>query len=306
MGFAAIRGQERAAAMLRQFLRKGRIPSALLFTGPDGVGKTLMAAEFAKALLCKNGDGCGACQDCAAIEKRIHPDVKVVDAFYQAALKEEDASKQKTLSVDTLRHLRKDIELGSMMGSWKVAIIPEAHAMAAAGANALLKVIEEPPPKTLWVLVTSRRELLPKTVLSRTFPVRFAPLPQGVVRDLLEERGVEAGAAGTLGRLCEGSVSRALALHEAGLPAPAADPFAGASTAGPEGQPRELHAARRKAELSLYGHEQALRLRLKAGHVALRRAVPALREIGALRQALHANADPGTILTLANLRMEGL
>ncbi|MBI4678300.1 MAG: hypothetical protein HY748_12030 [Elusimicrobia bacterium] len=306
MPFSAVRGQERAAFILGRFLRKGRIPAAMVFHGPEGVGKTLMAVEFAKALLCRERPmgpqgGCGSCQDCVNADKRIHPDLKLVDARYQASLREEDPSKQKTLRVDTLRHLRKDMELGSMMGAWKVAVIASAHTMEASGANALLKIIEEPPPKTLWILVTSRREHLPATVRSRAFQVPFAPLTAQIVRDVLADRGVEDRRAAALAELCDGSASRALELWEADLPAPALDPFA-----APESLPRELTQARSKTELSLYCLEQSVLLRLRRGEIRFDRAAPVLRALGALRRQLQANADPGTILTLAHLQTEGL
>ncbi|MBI5625088.1 MAG: hypothetical protein HY924_15025 [Elusimicrobia bacterium] len=306
MPFSDLRGQERTAALLGRFLAKGRIPSAMVFHGPEGVGKTMMALEFARALLCSERPmdplgGCGACGPCASTAKRAHPDLRVIDSQYQATLREEDPAKQKTLRVDTLRHLRRDMELGSMLGSWKVAVIAAAHTMETAGASVLLKIIEEPPPKTLWILVASRKESLPATVRSRCFLVPFAPLPAAIIRDILLERGVEERQASTLSELCDGSASRALELHEAGLPAPMLDPFD-----APEGLPRELYLARAKVELSLFCLEQSLRLKIRSGGVGYRLAAPVLRSIDRLRRDLRANADPATILTLAHLETENL
>jgi DNA polymerase-3 subunit delta' len=302
MAFADVLGQSRPAAILGRFLKKGRIPSAMVFHGPDGVGKTMMALEFAKALLCPGLDPsgcCGTCPACVSAAKRGHPDLKLVDTHYQGSLREEDPAKQKTLRVDTLRHLRKDMEFGSMMGSWKVAVIAAAHTMDIAGASALLKIMEEPPPKTLWILVTSRLESLPATVRSRAFLVSFNPLSAAVIRGILIERGVEERRAADLSELCDGSASRALELHEAGLPAAVADPFDAS-----EGLPRELYLARVKVELSLFCLEQSLRLKLRRGEVRYTRAAPALQGLGALRRHLHSNADPGTILAMAHLEVE--
>ncbi|MFA6316127.1 MAG: hypothetical protein WC943_01815 [Elusimicrobiota bacterium] len=304
MAFSDVRGQDRPAALLARTLEKGRIPSALLFHGPEGVGKTMMAVEFAKAILCEGrpmdpAGCCGSCHSCASAAKNVHPDLKLVNAMYQAALREEDPAKQKTLRVDTIRHLRKDMEFGSMMGSWKVAVLAAAHTMEIAGANALLKIIEEPPPKTLWILVASRKEALPGTVRSRSFPVHFNPLQPSVVRGILVEQGIEGRQASALSEVCDGSVSRALELHEAGLPGPDLDPFDAAA-----GLPRELYLARAKVELSIFCLEQSLRLRLERGSVRYTRAAPALESLTNLRRDLRANADPGTILTLAHLAVE--
>lgn len=306
MPFSDVRGQEKAAAILARFLKKGRIPSAMVFHGPDGVGKTLMAVEFAKALLCTErrmdpSGGCGACESCLSASKRTHPDLKLVDTQYQGCLREEDPAKQKSLRIDTLRHLRRDMEFGSMMGSWKVAVIAAAHTMDIAGASTLLKIMEEPPPKTLWILATCRLESLPSTVRSRAFLVPFGPLTPAIVRDILIGQGVEDRQARPLSELCDGSASRALDLHEAGLPAPLLDPFD-----APEGLPRELYLARAKVELSIFCLEQDLRLKLRRGEVRYTRAAPALRGLGTLRRQLHANADPGTVLTLAHLEVENL
>src|SRR5438046_154763 len=94
-------GQERACRTLQGLLTSSRIPSALLLCGLEGTGKTRLAHEFAQALLCpsKSGPGAAACRlcaDCLAAEKRLHPDIKAVNAAYQASLREDEEAKQKT------------------------------------------------------------------------------------------------------------------------------------------------------------------------------------------------------------------
>ena len=123
MPFADILGQEKASSYLKQLVRNQKVPGALLFFGPDGVGKRLAALEFAKALNCldedarRRGDACGVCANCRAIDKATHPDVTFVDFTYQARLEvkkdftskgyaeelEKEITKQQHISVDTIR-----------------------------------------------------------------------------------------------------------------------------------------------------------------------------------------------------------
>jgi len=302
MPFERVLGQARAGRILAGFLSSGRIPSALLFCGPQGVGKALMAREFAKALLCRLPTGaagpCDACQDCRAVDKGNHPDLKAVNASYQASLREEEEARQKTLRVDTIRHLRRDMELESLLGGWKVAVLEEAQTLESEAANALLKILEEPPPKTLWILASPQKERLPRTVLSRCFPVAFAPLGETAIKELLIKNGIEPGKAFGLARLSEGSLGRALELARREAPRPLS------ALSAAESLPRELALARSEVEFALFALAQDLRMRfLKEGDA---RVVRPLREILRLRGALRANADPKTVLTLACLEAESL
>ena len=307
MIFGRVQGQKRAARALEGFLRTGHIPSALLFVGPEGVGKALLAREFAKALLChkRTDDGpCAVCADCVAIEKGVHPDVKAVNAAYQASLREEDPEKQKTLRVETIRHLRKDMELESMLGGWKVAVIERAQTLEIEAANALLKILEEPPGRTLWILTAAERERLPKTIASRCQRVGFVPLSAPAVESLLRERGHGPEEAARLAALCEGSLSRALELAKSpGYPGSLTEgplsPFAAA-----DALPRELYLARGQVELALFSLSQDLRLKHLRGQAPFSRVEGPLREIAGLRRALKANADPRLVLSLAAIEAE--
>ncbi len=302
MNFPRVQGQKRAVSILSGLLATGRVPSAVLFSGLEGVGKTLLAFEFAKALLCEKREDapCGTCGACESIDRRSHPDVAVIDAAYQACLDEEDPAKQKTLRVDTLRHARRDMEMRSLLGGWKVAIVQDAHTMEPASANALLKILEEPQEKALWILITSQRERLPKTIPSRCFTVPFSPLADADIRDILAARGVAPERAAATAGLCEGSASRALELSEAGFPeALGGGPLTPISAA--DALPKELHLQRVKVELALFCLAQDVRLRRLRGEVPFERAQKPLRELGSLRSALRSNADPRTVLTLACL-----
>lgn len=310
MSFSKVRGQSRAATILQGLLGSGRVPSAMVFSGLEGVGKTLMAREFCKALLCaqKKGDcdPCQECSDCSGIDRGLHPDVKLVDAAYQAGLLEGEAAKQRLLQADTIRHLRRDMEMQSMLGGWKAAIICDAHTMTDAAANVLLKNLEEPPAQTLWILVTAQKGRLLKTILSRCFSVSFSPLTTAIVEALLRENGLDAAKAARLSRLCDGSVSRGLE-HAAGPDYPdclRATPLAAVDAS--ESLPKELYLARPQVESAIFALAQNLRMRHLRGELAFSRVEKPLRELGNLRQALRSNADPRTVLLLAALETEGL
>ncbi len=298
MSFGEILGQERALKRLRLALESGRIPPALLFHGPEGIGKTKTALEFAKALNCVGQDRpCDQCASCLSAAKGIDPDLKRVNAAYQAGLREEEAQKQRFIRVETVRHLIKDLEMKSLGGRWKVAVLEDAERLVVEAANALLKALEEPPPRTLWILVTSAKDKMLPTVLSRCHRVTFSSLGRAALLGALESNGIPREEALSLAASAEGSAGAALALRNSPWPPPRswmADPLAPFKLS--EELPKELHLARPLAEQFL--REAASSLREGAGH---RRSLSRLSE---LRSALRSNASPGLVVQLAALELQ--
>ena len=285
MSLADVQGQDRALGVLRRLLATRKIPPGLLFQGPEGVGKRTAAFAFAKALNCLNGgDGCPnpapgspiPCASCSSADRRMDPDLELVDGAYQGALREEDAAKQKALRIDTVRHVVRKLETRSMEGRWKAAVIDDAHRLTEDGANAMLKALEEPPARTVWVLVTHRpSELLP-TVRSRCQPLAFAARPGGPA---VPEDGVDPGL-----------------WHS--------DPMAPFTLA--ESLPRELHLSRPRADALIA--RAAVWLRRDRGTAGFASAPVrfVLRDLESLRGALRRNADPRLVVELAVLRVQEL
>jgi DNA polymerase III subunit delta' len=215
-GFDAIVGQDTPIRLLKTFIRNGTHPHALLFTGDEGVGKKTTATAFAMACNCltlqsslRNRppfdaiDACGACASCKKIADNHHPDVIHV------------APTSAVIRIARIRELLKTLALKPNEAQRRVVIISEAQAMNPEAGNALLKVLEEPPDRTLLILTAAQpMDLLP-TVVSRCRHIRFAPLGEEAIRQVLSrEKEVDAKALATLAGLCGGSIARARARIE--------------------------------------------------------------------------------------------
>ena len=207
MGFPQIIGHEPQKEFLRNSVRKNRISHAYLFSGPEGVGKKLVAIGFAKLINCSEGTvenlDC-ECTSCVKTEKGLNPDVLVFG--YPG---------EKTIKVD---HVRQDIErlihLAPYENPYKVFIIDGAQRMNFNAQNAFLKTLEEPPPNSVIILITTLADLLMPTIRSRCQSVVFQPLETGQVREFLEKKKPGNNDSDLVSRISGGSISRALNTDE--------------------------------------------------------------------------------------------
>jgi DNA polymerase III subunit delta' len=162
-----LQGQERVVGQLRLAIERGRVPHAYLFAGPPGAPMYDAALALAMALSCQTarGEGCTTCDACAKIASGIHPDVVTLAREGAAQIVPIESVRNQVIS---------RMGLSPHEGEVRVFIVEEATSMAPPAANALLKTLEEPPARTLFVLCTTAPEQLLPTIRSRCQRVRFA------------------------------------------------------------------------------------------------------------------------------------
>lgn len=227
-------GQDTAVQTLRRALATDRVPHAYLFDGPRGVGKEQAAFGLAQALVCERrapGEerACGACSACVrALPKApndggdrdaalpAHPDVVLLGrGLHDPQRIGRRTPETQELSVDQIRTLvLARSAFGPHENKAKVFIVRDAEELSISAANAVLKTLEEPGPKTHFVLVTSEPRLLLDTIRSRTQRVRFGSLPTTVVSLLLEKNGTTASDASVIAKESAGSMARARILAD--------------------------------------------------------------------------------------------
>ncbi len=197
--------------LLRAAARGGRVSHAYLFAGPAGVGRRSAALAFAQLLNCQqpDGDACGRCPSCDAIAAGRHPDVRVVDVSRGMVLDPDDPTRT-GIGIRQILALRRDVVYPPYQGRWKVYILADAETLTPEAANSLLKVLEEPPPRVVIILIAESTVPLPPTVVSRCQLVRFALIPLSAVEQALLRRGLRAEDARFAAILSGGQLGRAL------------------------------------------------------------------------------------------------
>ena len=208
--FDAVIGQEPIIRTLKNALQENKLAHAYIFSGMRGVGKTTTARILAKALNCARGpsvEPCGQCDSCREIADSRSVDVIEIDA----------ASNR---GIDEIRELRENVRYLPARDLYKVFIIDEAHMLTPEAFNALLKTLEEPPPRVLFILATTEPQKIPTTIRSRcqSFHFRSIPFPdlvrvlERVARE--ESLRVEPDALAVIVRAAEGSLRDALSILE--------------------------------------------------------------------------------------------
>ena len=208
--FSEVIGQEHVAEPLSNALESGKIHHAYLFSGPRGCGKTSSARIMARSLNCKNGptpNPCGQCQSCKDLVANGPGSIDVIEL---------DAATHGL--VDDARDLRDKAFFAPVSSRYKIYIIDEAHQLGPGAANALLKVVEEPPPHVLFIFATTEPEKLISTIRSRTHHYPFRLIPPGILATHLEKvcksEGIEVakGVIPLVVRASGGSVRDALSV----------------------------------------------------------------------------------------------
>ena len=212
--FADLVGQEAIVKALRNALGDGRIAQAYLFSGIRGIGKTTAARVLAKALNCLGADGsaggpvsepCDTCLACTEIREGADLDVIEIDAATYS-------------KVEQVRDLTESLRYGPARDRYKVVVLDEIHRLSRSAFDALLKIVEEPPPHLTFIFATTEIERVPATVLSRCQEFHFRRVPPepmvAHLRRICDAEGFEAGnpALRLIARASEGSVRDAVAL----------------------------------------------------------------------------------------------
>ena len=249
MHFRDLIGQGAAVERILEAIKADRFPHAQLVTGPDGIGKLALATAIAQYVNClspEGNDSCGRCSNCKKISKGIHPDVRYIypiiskkeggkqllsedyglqfremffaepyasAAQWQRSLGGE--SKQLMISVHEIRELKRKIYLKAFEAPFKVIILWQAELINNQGANAFLKLLEEPPEKTLILMTSNAPQQLITTITSRCQRIHLPRIPAEAIQTyLMHQRALAAEDAEALAAVAEGSIGNALEYTE--------------------------------------------------------------------------------------------
>jgi DNA polymerase-3 subunit delta' len=216
-------GNTAAVLALRRALSNGSLGHAYLFTGPPGIGRRTLALALAMAVNCERIQPgvtpeaetapCGECRSCRHILRGIHPDVRVISLAAQAAESERKGTRNASITIETIRDLKDEAYQRPNEGRKRVYLIAEAEALNDASVSALLKVLEEPPPHVLFLLVAPNAEAVLPTIRSRCQPVALHAQPRPAVADwLVREHGAALDVAAQVAALAVGRPGAALTL----------------------------------------------------------------------------------------------
>lgn len=202
-------GHQKQWEFFRAIAAQERIPHALLLYGQEGLGKKTIAFEFVKLLYCKEVPfakrPCGICRSCRDVQKKVHPDVAVIESKSIAASDAEKLqSYREEIPIASIRDLLWKMSFRPYVAPLKIAVIDTAHVMTREAQNCFLKLLEEPKGATLFLLITEYPEALLKTVLSRVQKIRFLPVPPDAIENYLAFKKLPAAEIKQLAGLSYG------------------------------------------------------------------------------------------------------
>lgn len=201
-----IYGHEQIKSDLQKLLNNQKLPHALLFSGSEGIGKLMVAKTLAKSLLCQQQTetaiSCNTCESCKLFDEVNHPD------FYYL---EPDMKVKKVLKIEQIRQMQANIALAPYLSDKRVVIINDAQYLNDAAANSLLKTLEEPVGEVFFILISSNKDMLLPTILSRCTKIHFAPLECSVIEQILSEKmQIDKDKAKIIANLSNGSMQKAI------------------------------------------------------------------------------------------------
>lgn len=249
MQFSQIPGLTELKGQLVSAFNRGKVAHAQLFSGRQGTSALPMALAYATFLMCENKtdeDSCGTCSNCVRIQKLVHPDIHLHfpkisanESKYEKVMGEaiplfrefvmenpfgtvEDwtrkygqENKNILISREDSRQMLRNVSMRSVEGGFKILLIWLPEMMNPSSANAILKILEEPPQKTIYLLVSYSYESLLATITSRTQLVTIPPNTNEEIQIFLESQGVESGKAAQATLLSEGKVGMAMHFAQA-------------------------------------------------------------------------------------------
>lgn len=206
MAFETLVGNEKVKTLLTNAVQSNNVLHSYLFSGVDGIGKSLFAKEFAHMILCTSTElkPCGSCKSCLEFQGESHPDFLVIEP--------EDG---KTIKIEQIRYLQEKIAEKPVTSEKKVYIINNSDAMTREASNALLKTLEEPPIYAVLILITDNENKLLVTIKSRCTKINFQPLAEKEIKEYINTiTSDEKTMPDNMIKQCQGSIGRLIKIQE--------------------------------------------------------------------------------------------
>ena len=201
--FNNILGNEETKKILENTIKTQNISHSYMFIGQNGIGKFMIAKEFAKAILCQGEQKpCNTCESCIKFNGENNPDIQIIDEI-----------EEKSIKTETIKEMVKGVYEKPIEGSRKVYIINDSQKMTKEAQNSLLKTLEEPPEYVVIILITEDENLLLNTIKSRCTKIKFNPLKDNEIIKILKEKYDYKEVTENMLEIAGGSVTHALSVQ---------------------------------------------------------------------------------------------